>query len=123
MSQPYTNHPPPGYPAIIPLLAAHHSPPSPFSVDLDRLTVYSSRFMLRTIETVVVSERHAGASTGAGAATGSDMPRPLPLTLWRPASGSSLLSQNQSIRRKKSPSKKNCRIVASAPHPGDQSYS
>jgi hypothetical protein len=30
---------------------------------LDRITVYSSRFMLRTIATVVVSERRAGAAT------------------------------------------------------------
>ena len=34
-------------------------PPS-FPVQLDRVTVYPSRFMLRMIETVVVSERRAG---------------------------------------------------------------
>jgi len=30
MSQPYTNPPPPRYPATIPLLATHHSPPVHF---------------------------------------------------------------------------------------------
>src|SRR5262249_24234989 len=54
-------NPPPCDPAIIPLLA-HRRPPVHSPFQLVRITVYSSRFMLRMIATVVVAERRAGAA-------------------------------------------------------------
>jgi hypothetical protein len=67
--------------------------PRPYFWSMDRITVCSSRLMLRMIATVVVSERRAGAANrGRRAAPGSGLPRSLYGHSWLPASISSLLS-------------------------------
>ena len=70
--RPQTNHPP-RYPATISPLATHRCPPS-CPAQLDRITVYSSRFTLRISR--LWSYRNAAlARHQAGAATGSGLPR------------------------------------------------
>jgi hypothetical protein len=62
---------------------------------LDRITVYSSRFMLRMIATLVVSEPRSRCHP-AGRRDGRE---PFSVTLWFPDKISQLGAKNRQIRK------------------------
>jgi hypothetical protein len=69
--------------------------PRPYSGQLDRITVYSSRFMLRMIATLVVSELRSRCHP-AGRRDGRE---PFSVTLWFPDKISQLGAKNRQIRK------------------------